>query len=269
MSINLKSLFSKNKHEVHHGKRWLLNESSPFIMTEAFRNLLSNLTFAVPKKENDIGKIIGISSATVSEGKSTIVSNLAITCANAGYKTVIIDCDMRKPKIRSIFNLPKSKGLVDFLSGQIKYEEFLIKDYIPNLDILPTYKTAPNPTALLVTPVFEELLERLSHEYEYVLIDTPPINVVSDCINIAPKTDGIALVVRPELSDHKSIQNAIYNIEFTESNFLGFIMNSINQKENRGRYYKKYYKYGYSSSGQKTSEESKIDEKEEKNKVKE
>lgn len=253
MSINLKNLFSKKKKAVEIRKRWLLNESSPFIMTEAFRNLFSNLSFAVPKKEEGVGKVICISSATISEGKTTVASNLAITCANSGYKTVIVDCDMRKPKIRSVFNLPKSKGLVDYLSGQIELEDFLVKDYIPNLDILPTYKTAPNPTALLVNPTFDALIERLGKEYDFVIIDTPPINVVSDCVNISPKTDGVVLVVRAEISDHKLLQNAIYNIEFSESNFLGFVMNSINQKENRSRYYKKYYKYGYSESGKKTN----------------
>lgn len=241
------SIKQNKKIETAVEKEYLLDDNSPFVLTESFRNTMTNLSFAVPAKENGEGKVICISSALAGEGKSTVSCNLAVTFASAGNKTIIVDCDMRKPKIKSIFKLPKQKGLVDYLSGLATEDEIFVKNVRENLDVVPTFKTAPNPVALFAGNVFNDLLDKLKKEYQYIIIDTPPVTVVSDGISVACKTDGIALVVRPNVSDNKSIQSTIQSIEFAGINFLGFIMNDVDKKEHGKKYYKNNYynKYGY------------------------
>lgn len=247
---------NKKSNELVLKKDFIVDENSPFLVTEAFRQMMSNISFAVPKKENGFGKIICVSSALASEGKTTISTNIAVTFANSGCKTVLIDCDMRKPKIRKLFKLHGKRGLVDYLSGQCEFEEILAKDVRPNLDIVPTYKTAPNPNALFNSKQFARLFEDLSKQYEYVIVDTPPITVVFDGVVVATKSDGVILVTRPYFSDHRSIQSAINSITFAEAEFLGFVVNDLNlEGSGKKGYYKKYYKYEYSerSSDESTS----------------
>ncbi len=228
-------------------KDFLVDEKSPFLITEAFRQLMSNISFAVPKKEAGLGKLICISSALSHEGKTTTSSNIAITFSTAGYKTVLVDCDMRKPKIRKMFNLPKGKGLVDYLSGHCEFKDILHKEVRSNLDVIPTFKTAPNPNALFNSEEFTKLFDELAKTYDYVIVDTPPISVVSDGVIVGKHCDGVILVTRPYYSDHKTIQIAINNIEFAEVNFLGFVVNDLMVDSGKKKgYYKKYYKYGYS-----------------------
>ncbi len=237
----------KKKNQLVLKKDFIVDENSPFLVTEAFRQMMSNISFAVPKKENGHGKIICISSALANEGKTTISSNVAVTFANSGYKTVLVDCDMRKPKIRKLFKMHAGRGLVDYLSGQCEFDEILQKEVKPNLDIVPTFKTAPNPNALFNSNQFAKLFEDLSKEYEYVIVDTPPITVVSDGIVVASKSDGVILVTRPYYSDHKTIQSAINSITFAEADFLGFVVNDLDFENSKKKgYYKKYYKYEYS-----------------------
>ncbi len=244
----------KNKTEFVE-KECVLDENSPFILTESMRHLMSSISFAVPKKEKG-GKVICISSAIAGEGKTTISTNLAITFANAGYRTVLVDCDMRKPRIKNMFKLPKAKGLVDYLSGQVSFESIVQKEVKPNLDIVPTYKTAPNPTALFNSDEFDNMMETLANSYEYVIVDTPPLNVVSDGILVATRTDGIVLITRPYFSDHKNIQNALNSIAFAEIDFLGFVANNIElKKPGKKNYYSKYYKYGYSDKKEQSKED--------------
>lgn len=244
---------TKNKKFIS-DKTHVLDENSPFILTETMRHLMSSISFAVPKKEN-CGKAICISSAIAGEGKTTVATNLAITFATAGYKTVIVDCDMRKPRIKNMFNLPRAKGLVDYLSGQVSFEDVMQKEVRPNLDVVPTYKTAPNPAALFNSREFDAMMDSLIKEYEYVIVDTPPVNVVSDGILVATRTDGIVLITRPYYSDHKNIQNALNSIAFADIEFLGFVANNIDvKKSGKKGYYDKYYKYGYSDNGRKKQE---------------
>ncbi len=227
-------------------ENFLVDENSPFLVTEAFRQMMSNISFAVPKKAEGEGKIICISSALAHEGKTTISANIALTFANAGFKTILIDCDMRKPRVRKIFRLEKRKGLVDYLSGQCGFDEILQKGVRPNLDIVATYKTAPNPNALFNSEEFSKLFADLAKEYEYVIVDTPPITVVSDGVVVATKSDGIILVTRPYFSDHKSIQSAINSIAFAEAEFLGFVVNDLAFESGKKKgYYNKYYRYEY------------------------
>jgi len=224
-------------------REYLINaEGTPFMVTEAFRRLYANIGFAIPRKE-ERGKIFCISSAIPGEGKSTVAANLAISSASVGVKTVLIDCDMRKPHVKGFFGL-SGLGIVDYLSGVAELDSVLVKGVLANLDVIPCMKTAPNPIALLTDGAFGELIEKLTEEYGAVIIDSPPISVVADVCFIGGKTDGVVLVVRQMHSDHKTIRQSLNALKMSGCNLLGFALNGFSvSKFNRYGYYRKYDKY--------------------------
>lgn len=240
---------SKAKTSAAAGEYLISKKDVPFVVTESFRRIVANIGFGIPKKEGK-GKIFCVSSAVPGEGKSTVTVNLAISSAAAGTKTVLVDCDMRKPHVSRFFNL-KGRGLVDYLSGTAKYEDILVKDVQPNLDVIPCFKTSPNPMALLTDAAFSELLDKLVVEYETVIIDTPPVTVVADACFIGPKTDGVVMVVRQMESDHKTLQQALGALQMSNCNVIGFALNAflISKSGRYGSYRYRYDKYGYGHRG--------------------
>jgi len=226
-------------------KEYLITaKDTPFAVTEAFRRLLANIGFAIPRREGK-GKVFCVSSAIPGEGKSTVAINLAVTSASLGAKTVIVDCDMRKPHIKGFFAL-KGRGLVDYLSGVAEFEDILVGGVLPSLDVVPCIKTAPNPIALFTDGAFDALIKRLAEEYDMVIIDSPPISVVADVCFVGPKTDGVVLVVRQMHSDYKTIRQAMASLRMSGCNLLGFALNGFAmQKSNRYGYYRHYGRYGY------------------------
>ncbi len=221
-----------------------LQETPPFALVEAFRNLASNIGFAIPKTREEGGRVICISSAIAGEGKTTVAVNMAISCATIGAKTVLVDCDLRKPAVRKYFDVNGSKGLLDYLSGQAELGEVIQREVSKNLDVIIGRRSAPNPFALLKNGLFEQMLKQLEREYDYVIIDTPPLGIVSDAITVAAHTDGLILVARQMVSTHPMIQQVIADIDFAGVNFLGFVLNDYNMK-NAGKEYYKKYKYSY------------------------
>ncbi len=230
----------RNKERISYAE-YLVDDDTPFVITEAFRNLMNNVSFAVPKKTG-CGKVICVSSCVPGEGKSTVSANLALTYARSGYRTILVDCDMRKPRISSIFHLRAKNCIISYLSGQCNLEDAVIKGAFENLDILPCSRSAPNPTTLLHNEVFDILIKKLSEQYEYIIIDTPPANVVSDAVIIAKNTDGIVLVTRKYITNHKLIKKVLAQIEFSDCRFLGFVWNGATLMRSEK------YKYGYSYS---------------------
>lgn len=222
-------------------------EKTPFYVTEAFRNLLANVGFAIPKKDDAKGKVICVSSSVPQEGKSTISVNLALTCAMAGYKTALVDCDMRKPSIRKLLGLHHKECVMAYLSGQCAFDDVIVKNYAENLDILPCSRPAPNPVVLLNNDAFGALIDRLAGEYDYVIIDTPPVSMVSDAVIIGQKTDGVLLVTRQKISDHRVLNKVINQLKFAGCHILGFVWNGF--AVNSVKSYKYGYKYGYKENG--------------------
>lgn len=230
-----------NKHATY-----IIDEkNTPFAITESFRSLMINVDFSIPKKENGKGKIFCVCSSVAGEGKTTVSVNLALSFARAGFKTIYVDCDMRRSYAKDLFNKTEKtkKGIVTYLVGQETIENVIRKDVESNLDALLCIQTAPNPINLINSDLFDRLLCDLESAYEYVIIDTPPIDVVSDTLLIAPKTDGVVFVTRQMYSDDKAIKEAIRKLKFANCSVLGFVMNGA--KISGGGYYGKYKKYGY------------------------
>lgn len=238
---------SKRSHE-NHRYSYLLQADSPFSLTEAYRNIMTNISFAIPKKKSAKGKIVCITSSVSDEGKTTIASNLAMTFASAGKRVLLLDCDLRKHNVSRVFRLKAEYGLADYLSGQAELEQVIFHNYVENLDIICSSKSAPNPVILFNSPSFDQLLETLTQNYDYIIMDTPPLGVVSDSMTLSAKSDGVVIVVKHLLS-HKILQETIANLEFAGSTILGIVLKDFLLTKHSGYYYKYYYNNYYGQEG--------------------
>ena len=235
---------SNSKH--HHSSRseYLLNEDTPFDVTEAFRNLKAALSVSVPKKEG--GVAIMTTSAYPEDGKTTVTVNLALMFALSDAKVVLIDADIRKGRVAKYFKRKSSPGLSDCLSGQNTLDEVIHKSHLnENLSYITCGTHSPKPYELLESDEMKKLIEDLRKEYDYIIIDTPPILLISDALAVAPFTDGVALVCRHQVSYVSDITRALNSLNFAHANVLGVIVNDYKAPKVAKMYggYKKYYYY--------------------------
>ena len=228
----------------------------PFAVVEAYKTMRTNLMFLLAQEN---GKVLAFTSSNASEGKSTTSVNIAIAFSQLGGKVLIIDADLRRSSIHKKMRLENTDGLSNVIVGFSDFES-AVQAANPNLDVLTSGPIPPNPSELLGSAAFEELMLKLREKYDYIIIDTPPLNIVTDALLIGPRTDGVILVVRDAFTPHDTIKRAIDSAKFANIKILGAIMNGANPKNSRRYTYRRYgYKYssysryggygrGYSSS---------------------
>lgn len=219
-----------------------LDKNSPLLTSESYAKLRMNLLYTLINKEN---KVIAVTSAISGEGKSTITANLAIACAISGKRVLLIDGDMRRASQQAIFGYDQDlPGLSDVLIGTCNWWDAVLSDERENLHILPTGHLPPNPAELLALPETAELLTETQQQFDLVLIDLPPINIVADPLMVSSHVAGCLMVVRQGYSDHREIRKALVSAEMTGMDVLGFIF--YGEKIGQGSYYnKKYYDKKY------------------------
>jgi capsular exopolysaccharide synthesis family protein len=174
---------------------------------------------------------------------------MAISFAQAGHKTLLIDCDLRKTVQHKYFGIDRKPGLTDYLFGEVKLEAAIRDSGIPNLSVITSGQTSNNPAELLASKKMKELLESLKLEYDFILVDTPPILVCSDSRILAETADGMILIVRVESTNIKALDHAINLTKHLNIDILGVILNQVRFRYGRGYYYAyRYYKpYSYYS----------------------
>ncbi len=232
MAINLTNKPSNEKVIVPE-----LNKT-PFAIVESYKNLRTNLVSVLSKTD---GKILAISSPYAAEGKSTTALNIAITLAQLNKKVVILDTDSRKPSIHKKAKINNEKGCMDILLGNHSIDEVVIQ-YNAYLDIITSGAKVKNPSELYSTPAFDKLLQDLEGRYDYVILDTPPINIVSDSLIIAQKCDAFVMVVRAGVTKYEAFEAAYDSLKVLDIELDGVIVNGSGAKS--GYYYRKYgYKY--------------------------
>lgn len=224
-------------------KAFVLDENSAMATSESYAKLRMNLLYTLVNREN---KVIAITSAISGEGKSTIAANLAIACAMSGKKVLLIDGDMRRASQQTIFGYDADlPGLSDVLIGDCNWWDVVLSDVRENLYILPTGHLPPNPAEILALSETAELLSETQQQFDLVLIDLPPINIVSDPLVVSSHVAGCLMVVRQGYSDHRDIRKALASAELTGMDVLGFVFygENINRRSyyNRKYYNKKYY----------------------------
>lgn len=210
-------------------------------VSEAFRTLHSSLRL---KDESKNAKVFLTTSTVPGEGKSFITTNLAMTFAAHGEKVVIVDCDLRKPNIHKSLGLENSKGTIDVVSGGMVVDDVVVKNLLPNLDVIVAGGRAKNPTQILNSKGFEQLVADLRKRYDRVFIDTPPLAAVSDALIILPLVDGSLFTIFFNKVRRKAAQfSAKSLLEANVPNF-GAILNGLNLAVS-GYYYAQYYDKSY------------------------
>lgn len=225
----------------------LLYYQDPFYVKEAYRSARTNLMF-LPKKEGSECQIFVVTSANVCEGKSINSSNLAIALSQNDKKVLLIDCDMRKPKIARLMHFPHTPGLSEYLAGMEKVPKIHECKRADGLYVLTSGATPPNPTELLSSPAMKHMLEELSGKYDYILLDTPPVNMVADSLVLTELVTGYILVVRANKTNQSDIDQALMRLQQVDAHVLGFLLNDVNPKTgayNRYSHYGHGYGYGY------------------------
>ncbi len=253
--MGLFSKISKRKSEkriqqmsaAHKSNRqeYLLTDKTPFDVTEAFRNLKASLSVSVPKKKG--GTAIMVTSSYPEDGKTTVTVNLALMFALSDAKVVLVDADIRKGRIAKYFKQKNIPGLSDCLSGQNSLDEVVRRSELnPNLSYITCGTHSPKPYELLESNEMKELVEELRQKFDYVIIDTPPILLISDALALVPATDGTVLVCRHQVSFVSDIARSINTLQFAKANVLGVVVNDYKAPASGkmyGGYQKKYYYY--------------------------
>lgn len=211
---------------------------------EAYRHLRTSVQFVQAATGR---KSVVISSPMPNEGKTTNTVNLAITFAQAGFKVLLIDADMRKPKIHRYLGLEGAVGLSDVLAGRFEVETVTQRWGDLHLDVLPAGQVPPNPSELLSSQGMERLLEWAEQKYDVVLFDTPPVLPVTDAAILARQTGGMVMVVAIGRSKKSQLGYAISQVEAIDAKVLGVIQNMIPTKGIEARAYKYGYGAGYGS----------------------
>lgn len=219
-----------------------------FKMNEAFKRVRTNITFS---GENI--KAIAITSSLPNEGKTDVSFNLARSFADDGKRVLYIDADIRKSVVLARYGVDKeTKGLSHYLSGQAKLEEIIYETNLANLDAIFTGTKAPNPAELLGSEKFGKMIAKCREEYDYIIIDCPPLGSVVDAVLVANVCDGSILVVESDYASAKVVQNVKKQLEAAGCKILGAILNKV-QSSGKGYYgyYNGYgYGYGYSVNGE-------------------
>jgi len=228
----------------------ILCSNLSFAASEAYKLLRTNLTFTLTSERNC--RIIGITSASRGEGKSTTSINLSYTIAEAGYRTLLIEADMRLPIIGGRLNLDNQSGLSNVLAGQLSpFEPIQTPTLFPfkngstnNWQVLLAGSIPPNPSDLLSSSAMKKIMDAYAERYDYIIIDLPPVTIVSDALVVSPLTDGIVMVVRQDYADKPSVRDAIRQFQFSNARLLGFVLTCAGTITKRYRRYGKYRRYG-------------------------
>ena len=213
-------------------------------VAEAYRTVRTNLSFSRP---DNPPRTILVTSAVPQEGKTTTTANLAITLAQMGGKTLIVDSDLRRPAIRKVFNLESKEGLTDYLIGKGALDALIRTTDIPNLYILPAGQIPPNPSEVLGSQRMKELVAELSRRFEMVFFDSPPVVAVTDAAVLSRYTDGVVLVVQSGATDREAVARAKTLLGNVQANLLGLVLNNIRIESTYGSYHYRYYYHYYDS----------------------
>ncbi len=226
------------------GELGVVGEELGFAANEAYKKLRTNIFFSF----SDTGKsrIIGITSSIPGEGKSMTSINLSNSVSLVDKKVLLLEADLRKPTICKKLNFPNDVGLSNYLVGEIKnYREVICpKSEKINFDIMPAGKTPPNPSELLGSNKMKELAETLLQEYDYIIVDFPPVGIVSDPLTFVDVLDGMILVVRHNYTAKPLVKDSVKQLEYSGIKILGYVYSGTpDDSDKRYKRNKRYHKY--------------------------
>jgi capsular exopolysaccharide synthesis family protein len=221
----------------------LISNGVPNNFSESFRNVRTNLLFSSAAEGS---RSIVITSTGPGEGKTAVATNLGVALAQADQRVLIVDADMRKPRVHTVFDKPQGPGLSNVLVGNAKSSEAVHKTAVPGLWVMPAGQHAPNPAELLGSKRFQEFLASLGQHFDWVLIDTPPVMAVTDSSVVAHLATGVLFVVGADMTSRDAARRALEQLHGTRASFVGAVLNRVDLQHNP-YYYSQYYRREYSS----------------------
>ena len=220
-------------------KELIVNTKPKSPISESYRSIRTNIQFANLDKNL---QTIMVTSPTAREGKTTTLSNVALAMADAEHRVLIVDCDMRKPRINKVFEISNIYGMAEILLHGGDYKKALNPTSNDNLHIITAGKIPSNPSELLYSNAMKILIQNLKKDFEYIFIDTPPVVPVTDAAIMSNYVDGVILVCASGVIEIELAQKAKESLENVNANILGVVLNKINIKNDKYSSY--YYYYG-------------------------
>ena len=220
-------------------KELIVNTKPKSPISESYRSIRTNIQFANLDKNL---QTIMVTSPTAREGKTTTLSNVALAMADAEHRVLIVDCDMRKPRIHKVFEISNIYGMAEILLHGGDYKKALNPTSNDNLHIITAGKIPSNPSELLYSNAMKILIQNLKKDFEYIFIDAPPVVPVTDAVIMSNYVDGVILVCASGVIEIELAQKAKESLENVNANILGVVLNKINIKNDKYSSY--YYYYG-------------------------
>ena len=240
------SIFNRKKS--NHTEKWnartMFGPGMNFSVKEAYKLLRANIMFSF--SDSDRGHVIGVTSSLQSEGKSSTACNVAYVLAEAGARVLLLDADLRRPSVAIKLSLSPTPGLTNLLVSKGTYQDLLQHNAMtPEMDVLTSGDIPPNPSELLGSDRMEKLMQELVKDYDYVIVDLPPVNVVSDAIAMSRMLDGVIMIVRNGVSEQRMLDEAMRQLKLVNLRVLGFVFrdNAVPGSKYGKKYGNKYKKY--------------------------
>lgn len=209
------------------------------VISEQYRAIRTNIEYSNVDQNT---KTILVTSSDKNEGKTTTVSNLAVSFANLNKKVLLIDCDLRNASIHKMFKINNIYGLTDILAKDRAVDKCIQETELENLYVLTAGATPPNPAEILSSEKMKNLIEDLKNMYDYIFIDTPPIGLVTDAGVLSSFTDGVVLVVKSESVEKKYLEETKKKLDAVDARILGAILNAYKSEQKDYEYYSYYGK---------------------------
>lgn len=219
-------------------------------VAECVRSVRTNLLFMTPDAQL---KRLLVTSSGPQEGKTTVATNIAITMAQSGSRTLLIDTDMRRPRIHRAFGLPNDAGMSNLIMAQAKPEDVIRETIVPNLWVLPCGPVPPNPAELLHTQRFRQIAAELDGRFDRLIFDSPPVGAVADALILSGEVDGVVMVVKAGRTVREVALRTKQSLHDVNARIFGVVMNDVDLERRGYGYYYYYQRYGY-YYGEKPSE---------------
>ncbi len=238
----MKLISKKKRLGASEKTRNIINTDSKFAIVEGYKSARTSLVFSLVAENNPC---VAVTSWSKGEGKSTATVNLAISFAKMGKKVLLIDTDLRRPNVHNLLKIKNGVGLSEVVGQFADFEDVVHRSVVPCLDVLTSGAVPPNPSELIGSNAFSTFMNLAKNQYDYVILDTPPIGVVTDTLLLKEHIAGYVLIVREKVTSHGDIEKAVQALKLADSKVLGFLKVGCSlqdRKKYKGRNYG-YYKY--------------------------
>jgi len=238
--------FPRESEDGHHGDLVILH-SPKSSASESFRGVRTGIVFS---SADSAPQSILVTSAGPAEGKTLCAANIAVTMAQAESRVLLIDCDMRKPRVHKVFDIQRAVGISSVLVGKEQIGSAIVPSGVENLDILPVGPLPPNPAEIVGSKHMKQLVDSLRRHYGRIIIDSPPVTAVTDAQVLSRIVDGVVLVIRAGDTPRPIVENGLSQLRAVNARILGAILNGIKMGRD-SYYYYQYYYYYYGDDGEK------------------